>query len=339
MGYKAIPEIRERYSGKSWRLWLEDLSTRSTGTQRIYLEHMDQFLDFMGMSPEELYQMYIEEEKIDDPRDRGGVARKVKRYVKGLEDKGYSKSYANQTFKAVRSFFRSSRINLVIKGVQKPRNRQQKTATHEDIRAFMEAAGNLRTKAMIMVLKDSGLRSSDICQIREEQVRNCIDDGADFCFLNLKTEKEGIWAYTMLGFESLEYVKLYLDEKDRGGFSSVWLFSPMIGTKRGNTGEQMNKGQISCIFDRLQKKTGRHGISAHSMRRFHTTNLAASQLDSNWVKLLQGKALDEAMRPYFDPYKLPELYTKHYHAIQIYGDRSSHAQRVEGLEAQALSCS
>ena len=40
-------------------------------------------------------------------------------------------------------------------------------------------------------------------------------------------------------------------------------------------------------------------------------------MDSNWVKLAQGKMLDPSMRPYFDPSKLPEIYQKHYHAIVV----------------------
>ena len=64
------------------------LSTRAEGTQRLYLEHFDRFLDFLGTDPEGLHQMYLDEQKTADPRDRGQTAQKVLLFMAQVEREG-----------------------------------------------------------------------------------------------------------------------------------------------------------------------------------------------------------------------------------------------------------
>jgi len=315
MGTSDIPRIRDRFDGKSWGLWLDELDLLKQGTQRLYLEAMESFLNFLGLTPEELWEKWEEEKETEDPRDRGQTAKLVKKFMKELEDQGYSKSKSRQVAKAVSSFFRASNSNdFYIPRLERVYSKQGKTAKPEEVKAFIQHATTFRIRAILATFKDSGLRSGDLCNIRLEQVKPCLDSDVDFCQIELSTEKENVWSYTMIGPESLYYLKLYLEDRERRGLESEWLFCHEL---IGHRGEKMNSQGISQIFDRLQKKTGIKGLSAYSLRRFHTSQLTADDMDSNWVKLAQGKMIDPAMRPYFDPAKLPEIYQKHYHAIAV----------------------
>ena len=327
MGYKDINRIEAKYDGKSWDYWLKELNRKSTGTKRHYLEHMDRLLDYLGLGPEEFYQQFKNEENLEDERDKGQLAETVRDYMIDLERQGYSRSWARFTYKAVSSFFKANKETFRIHNLRKTRHRTQKTAQHEEIRIFVEQAPNLRTKAIITVLKDSGLRTSDLRELRVEHVKHCLRNGANFCFITMQTRKEDVWAYTMLGPESMEYLRLYLEEREREGVESPWLFCNHFNPRKGG---KLGNSSINPIFDRLQTKTGIQGLSAHSCRRFHMSKLTADGVDSNWVKLMQGKALDDSMKPYFDPNEIPNIYKSHYHAITIFN------RGVDGEEIEAL---
>jgi len=315
MGTSDIPRIRNRFKGKSWDLWLDELDLLKPGTQRLYLEAMESFLNYLGLNPEELWEKWEEEKETEDSRDRGQTAKLVKKFMKKLEDQGYSKSKSRQVSKAVSSFFKANMaFDFKIPRLEKVYSKQRKTAKLEEVKAFIQNATSLRTQAIIATFKDSGLRSGDLCNIRLEQVKPCLDSEADWCQIQLPTEKENVWSYTMIGPESMYYLKLYLQDREQKGIESEWLFCHHL---RSHKGKKMNSQGISQIFDRLQDKTGIPGLSAHSLRRFHTSQLTADGMDSNWVKLCQGKMLDPSMRPYFDPSKLPEIYQKHYHVIVV----------------------
>jgi hypothetical protein len=63
-------------------------------------------------------------------------------------------------------------------------------------------------------------------------------------------------------------------------------------------------------------------ISKHSFatgnlkkgKRAHTNNLTSARLDHTLAKLIQGKALDDTDRLYFDTSKIPGLYEQYYRA-------------------------
>jgi len=288
------------------------------------------------ISEEELaaWEKWEEEKEKEDPRDRGQTAKLVKKFMKELEDQGYSKSKSRQVAKAVSSFFRASNSNdFYIPRLERVYSKQGKTAKPEEVKAFIQHAANFRTKAIVATFKDSGLRSGDLCNIRQEQVKPCLDSGADFCQIELPTEKENVWSYTMIGPESLYYLRLYIEDRERREIESEWLFChELIGHRE----DKMSSQGISQIFDRLQKKTGIKGLSAYSLRRFHTSQLTADDMDSNWVKLAQGKMIDPAMRPYFDPSKLPEIYQKHYHAIAVMSRGQPEVARESDDKYEAL---
>ena len=184
-----VPEIKERFEGKSWDLWLVELSLNKLGTQRLYLEAMESFLDFLGKTPEELFQMWLDENTTEDPRDRGQTVQQVKLYMKQQEDQGFSKSKTRQTAKAVSSFFRANKVyDFKIPRLERVYSKQGKTAQPEEVKTYIHNA-NLRTQAIIALLKDSGLRSGDLCNVRLEQVQKCLDEKSEWCFITLSTEK------------------------------------------------------------------------------------------------------------------------------------------------------
>ena len=107
----------------------------------------------------------------------------------------------------------------------------------------------------------------------------------------------------------------------------------------------------------MAKHLGDEGrkISAHSLRKFHSTELE-SEMNSSWIVKLQGKNLGGGWAPYshpegdgetFDPEKLTEAYCRAYKVLRIKDSKtqqdkerdkkfSEQEKRIKELEADSL---
>ena len=94
-----------------------------------------------------------------------------------------------------------------------------------------------RNKAMIMCLRDSGLRVSDLAQMTYGHLSECLRREAEFCIFSLIQQKTGKKAKVCLGYESLEYLRKMLNERDMIGevltdHTPMWItVNPPVGKK------------------------------------------------------------------------------------------------------------
>lgn len=336
-GKRNLEPLKGKYTGKSWDLWVEDLETKSESTQYIYLTRFVKFLDFLGKTPEEFFEAYKLECESPDSRDIGTTATQVKTFMKQLEDKGYSKNYTKTVLNSVRSFLtRMNLLPLKVNGLKKARPKERKAATPEEIRTLINSTHySKRNIGIILVAKDSGLRVSDIPSIQIKHISKAMDKGLQFHCFDLQTKKEGVWAQVVLGPESLKAIKDILEERERLGITvdpDSYLF---ISKVRQVNAEKIDGNTISYFISRLCEKTGLSEISAHSLRRFHTTACQYGGIDSLWIKKMQGKALDESMNGYVKPTPpmLLEKYESAYPKLSIFGGRVEKSV-VNGLRSE-----
>ena len=83
---------------------------------------------------------------------------------------------------------------------------------------------------------------------------------------------------------------------------------------------------------RLTSRLGKEGnrLSAHSLRKFHTTALEA-EMNPHWIAKLQGKSVGNSMGPYSQPEVEPDKLTKAYMAaydeLRVFGPSEEEARR------------
>jgi len=317
--------------------WERKLGLRARSTQENYRRYFDRFLGFAGLSAEELYFMQKSAVEAEDPRDADVVVDLVGDFLASLEGGGYSNETCNMVLRALRSFFSANKLGFDVgdlrrRSVSLGKQRVKKVQILEVYR-YCQREMKQRNRALVMVAKDSGLRISDISQLRVEQYRDAREvwgGGERFLvFEPFRTVKTGDYAHTILGPESVREVDDYLGDRRRGPL--------FLGEDGGRFGEHAMSEQ----FRRLSNALGRDGaaITAHSYRRFFKT-MMEEVMPEAWVKLLMGKSVG----PYSVPgEKLAESYVRGYNQLRIFSagvDREEFEamkRRLESLESMAAA--
>jgi len=232
-------------------------------------------------------------------------------------------------------------IEFKLKARDKPRGHGSgvRMILPEQIRELYESMPwefRLRNQALIMFLKDSGLRVSDVARLNvgdwmaAETYVN--EKGEKFkVFRPLRTLKTGSMAYPVVGPETVEAVERYLEERRRSG-ERLTASSPLFVDRFG---KRLNERAMSTLLYRLCKRMGPEWwrISAHSFRKFHTTMLEAV-MPKSYVAKLQGKKAMDSLAPYERPEEipgeLPKAYMKAYDRLRVF--KSADAERMEAME-------
>lgn len=312
----------EEFESLVWNIWMQDLDTKAGRTKDAYLFYFKRFLNRWKVNPSELYEMRKADLRSVEPLERKRIERMVRTSMSEREKAGYSASTCEMVRKAVSSFFESMDMELRFKKKDMPKgeSKGQRVITAPEIRKMYDQIiyeFRLRNRAMLLGLKDSGLRVSDLRMmdygywIQATTIRN--ENGEIFKVFDPEhTTKMKVIAYIHLGPESVAAIEEYLeDRQDRGEILTEE--SPLFLT---NYGERMTRESLTSIFSYKARKMRLKRVSAHSLRKFHTTSLEDAEMPENWIKKLQGKAASVYSQPEKTG-KLTEKYMKCYDALRV----------------------
>jgi len=174
---------------------------------------------------------------------------------------------------AVESFFTAHELPLRFSDQDKPKGEGEevRAATKAEIRRLVKLA-DTREKAIVVMLKDTGLRASDLARVDVGDVS--LD--TDFPMIKTRTKKQGIWQITFVGPEAQEAVHDYLEFR-RGGTrkippEKITPESPLF-RKETNPVDRMQARNMAVAIYRLIQTSQIEGITMHSLRRFFETRL------------------------------------------------------------------
>lgn len=339
--------------------WLSTLRTESTRIN--YLRDFQRFLDYVGWTPKELHERALNAHNSNDQNIKKNIPERVYNLMmKRLEEDGVTEATANNIRKVVSSYLNHFGIELDWSGYTLTYSHDIKQAFgKEQIRVLMENTSGMRNKAIIMMGKDSGLRSSDLCNILINEIKPILENEKleFFMFdpLNLGNKKDELKPEPCIGREAVKYLKLWLDERERLGIpisGSSPLFcaledKPGRITNTGkkilsvNKGDSINSSTISSMMRRIMKKSGFEGIkvSAQSFRKYYQTCLEYAGYPSNWIcRLIGSKGKDSDSAYLQTKEKLLNLYEKCYPYLAVYGEiektkvQGTMIKRIENLE-------
>lgn len=333
----------ERLKGRTWDRWKVELDTLAPKTKRSYLDEFGPFLEWVGLNTEALYELYINTEYSDNRLDRGAVRMKVLEYLNHIDTerikakgKPYSGSKKRMVVNAVKSFFSSCEEKLDMGG-KAPRVRRTggaRIVTKDQLRELEKFVmpGNYRDLSIIRMGKDSGLRIGDIANIKMGHVRAALDDPTiQFHQFTITQEKTGDDAYPIIGPEAIEALRQWAEQREKLGITSDYLYTSLHDNAdfyRGGKliegskiGDKIESGNITRLFAYLVRRAGLSGekISAHSLRKYHSTRTVVGGLSDSMMKTLQGKDMGDSTEPYmeFTPEELMERYKQAYHELAI----------------------
>lgn len=313
----------------SLECWEQHLKTRAENTRRVYWDYFNRFLEKEGLTSQEFYTLAEAVVNGKDLRQKRLFTSRISNYLHQIAKEGLSGGTVSIVERAIKSFLYANGLeaSLQIRRHDRPPIVHEGTRPIQrgQIRTLLESVGNEmkeRNQALIMFMKDSGLRASDVAKLKAEDYDKAVTYTNKFnepfkVFQPLGTKKTGHLAYVHIGPEAVKSLDKYLKGRKNG---------PLFHARRGDRG--MTAKAIINYFVRMKQYLGEEGykISAHSFRKFHYSNLEA-KMPLNWVNKLQGRKSSVYSRP--DGKSITELYIESYDMLRVFTDESKKEAKLE----------
>ena len=312
--------------------WQSELANKEEGTKQRYQEYFNEFLSFVGKTPDELI--------VQRQQDLLNPDRKIQRRIESLllaflakkKAEGYAVATRQIYFASIRSFFEIHYFPLIMRKGDYPTGDSNgvKRATKEAILKVLNnkhQRNKLTIKALMLFIKDSGLRVSDVRRLNYGDIAKQLENGETTIQLNIITEKTNLLAKTFIGEEAIQALKEYLEARKQGSKDSRNV-EPEIITKDSPLFKVWTKGEIkrysrhslSSLMREAFVNVNEDRMSAHSLRKKLQTDLEKAGINSNWIDQILGHQLINSRDAYSLPTdeELKEAYMKAYRYIKVY---------------------
>jgi integrase len=311
--------------------WMGELCNKAESTRERYQTYLQRFCEFLDTTPDGLVEQRKKDLQSKDPKTQMRMERSLKEFINHLREKGFKVATLQVAYAAINSFFEFHYMPLKMRRADYPYGESlgHRAATKEDIRRLLEKA-NRRQKAIILFLKDSGLRVSDLIRLRYGDVKGSLERGDQFIPIRIVTEKNNTVATTFIGPEAVSALKDYI--KWRAKREELKDESPLFRVSGGRR-DPMTRSGVSSSINHLIELAGLKGeISAHSLRKYFQTQLESAKMSFNWIKAMMGHKLSGVEAAYSKPTEetLKKAYIEAYDHLRIFEEDS--IERVKLLE-------
>jgi integrase/recombinase XerD len=233
---------------------LEELQRRnySTGTIRLYLQHVAAFAQHFHRSPDQL------------------GAEEIRRYQLFLIQQ---KKLAWSSYKQI-VYAKTLKRPFMLEDIPFPRHEQRLPLilSKDEVERILTAPSHLKTRALLMTVYSTGLRRSEVARLRVSD----IDSARMTITVDGKGKKDRV---VMLSPVLLDTLRQYW----RQAKPKHWLFP-------GETPDQPISGNdVFAVFHNAVRRAGitKH-VSPHSLRHSFATHLLESGVDLRTIQLLLG---------------------------------------------------
>jgi len=320
----------------AYQIWMRQLSNKAAKTQRNYVKNFKYFLEWSGKTPDELRQLKLIEENQKEPWLRTKVENLVREHVGMMKQKEYSGSSIHMRLCAIRSFFKAQNLLLHLNREDQPiidNLKAKGTPSKKQLKEIIECADNLRDRALMLFLKDTGLRSSDIPQILWKHL---MDVGDGFFGFKIVTVKRRVVARGFIGPEASEALDRYKRERLQGSKSvkpesnieDHPVFTPLPESGHyGDGTEKLGSNAIGHAVHRAVVLAGfPNKFASHSLRKFWEQTMRAPR--EAYLKQLNGRSLNATERAYYwrTEEQLLELYKENYDNLRVLGSLIKHSE-------------
>jgi len=238
-------------------------------TARVYCSMFEEFLN---------YHHKLELREIDD--------RRVIEFLQYLVmERKVSPSYQNQAINAIK-FYYEKMLGLPRKVYRLDRPRTEKklplVLNEEEITRVIRLTKNIKHKAIIMITYSSGLRLSEVLNLKIVD----IDSKRMQVFVRQSKGKKD--RYTLLSKKALPVLRAYLKEHS----PREWLFE-------GVGGGQYSKSSVeSLVKDAYQRAGITKAVTVHTLRHCFGTHLLENGTDLRYIQALMGHSSSKTTEIY-----------------------------------------
>jgi integrase/recombinase XerD len=187
-----------------------------------------------------------------------------------------SSSYQNQVVNAIKLFYRQiENRNLEVDLIHRPKKEKllPNVLSKEEVKKILEAHSNLKHKAMLSLIYSSGLRRSELLNLKPAD----IDSKRGIIIIRQSKGKKDRIA--PLSHKILEMLRAYYNDYK----PKKWLFEGQI------EGEQYSEQSLQSILKQaLQKAKITKPVTLHWLRHSYATHLLESGTDLRYIQELLG---------------------------------------------------
>lgn len=337
-----------------------------------YKRGLQKYVDFTGLTLDELIQEAEDDEDSGTRMRRRAINRHLTSYTQFLMDSGHKESYIKRLLIQVRTFYGHYDIllprnkNRKIRSDKKPSSISE-IPTIEDIEFFMEHVTS-NYKAIITLQISSGMSKAEISSLTFKHFYDAIpleeypEDISSIIkevkkkdnvipMWNIKRIKTNHPYFTFSSPESVERILIYLEE--------LHIRRPEYNPKPSDTlfrsiyraNKPLNTRGISSKFHKtsktlkLRKVNDYYIMRTHNLRKFFATTLERNKVPHLTTRWLLGHTIDPTTDAYFkaDPESLKQDYmevidqvTTNKQKVIVVDKYENISQRVEVLEKGAL---
>jgi hypothetical protein len=300
---KLNKKLRDYKEDKFFKRWMNGLKER---TRENYNSNFQHWMVFVDMTPTEQIQKRMHDLTTTEITERQFFEDKFRQYKTYLENRGELKAGAIKSMLIpVASFFSRNGLRLQLKRGDWESNQQREVKqrfklSREDVRA-MYLHANLRDRALLLTLAQSGLSEVDVSCLRIEDFPKLYTIAEDeHLFFEKRREKTGEMQATCLSAEALHDIKATLDE--RGQPKQGWLF--ITQTSKSGTEAQLNVRSINTAMKSLAERTFGEdkagGFQTKALRSFYNSALLKASIQPQEIKDLMFGHQRRGARSHYD---------------------------------------
>ncbi len=193
-----------------------------------------------------------------------------------IQTKSLSYSAQSQYINAIKFYFEKVIGNpKALYKLQRPRKpkRLPNIMSKEEIKILLNAISNIKHKAILYLIYSSGLRLSELINLKIEDINS------DRMLLNVKGSKGKKDRTTILGKQSLKILRTYYQSYK----PKIWLFE---GIKPGT--KYSSKSVQNILKVNLQKTKIKKHYTIHTLRHSFATHLLEQGVDLRYIQELLG---------------------------------------------------
>ncbi len=304
-----------------FKKWLVGLSPR---TKKNYSNEFHEWYVFIDMTPTEQIKKRMHDLTTQDIAQRLFFENKWRAFKEYLERKGDLKHASVRTrLRTVASFFSRNGLPLNLKrgdweSTQEQPVIQRWKITKEEVKA-MYSHGNLRDRALLLVLAQSGFSEVDVSQMKIENLKGIYEHSeTEHYFIEKPREKTGEVQATCLSYEAVHDIQAMLQERDNP--EEGYLF---VSTTKGK-GDRLEVRTIHNAMKGLAEKTfgaeKSKEFKTKALRSFYNSALLRADIKSEVKDLMMGHARQSARKHYdYDEITIKEAYQRAFEYLSING--------------------
>lgn len=304
---KLIPFVFRNSSMVKVAEYLRYSRSGSGKTLYLYAHLTEYFSRWAGAEPDKIISdIKPEPNGLVDPQNEQIHCKALENFVAHLQDRGLAPNRVVNYLNAVKTLYATNGIHNI--DLANPLRRQvvrrDRAPKPEELKKLIDCA-DLREKVITSLLSIGAFREGTLVRLKYRHVKHDLEKEIIPLHIHVEAEitkgKYGDYD-TFIGPEAVHYLKLYLDDRRKGGRSlppeEITDESPLIRDEHSEVPKPIGEKQVYQLIHRLYKKAGllnngeSYHLRVHSLRKFFKTNLLAIGVQPDYVDYMMGHTVD-----------------------------------------------